>query len=69
MKNDEFNPLAELPLGFGMMLAQDAGALAYFSQLEPGLREQVVSRAHSASSRKEIRSMVDALGQGTTEFL
>ena len=70
MKEAEgFNPLAELPLGFGMTLVQNASALEYFSQLEPGLRDQVVARAHHASSRKEIKNMVSALGRGTTDFL
>lgn len=68
MKED-FNPMAELPLGFGMALVQNAGAMEYFCALDAGIREQVVARAHHASSRKEIKTMVSALGRGTTDFL
>ena len=57
------NPAADLPMGFGMALSQNAQAMRYFSFLSPDQQRQLIDQAHTISSKREMRSFVDSLGE------
>ena len=45
----------ELPLGFGMALAQDPKAMRYFASLSPMQQERVITQIHTIGSKQEMR--------------
>ena len=51
----------DLPLGFGFALAQNPGAMQKFSNLPEAQQAQILQRAHSASSKAEMQSLVKEL--------
>lgn len=51
----------ELPLGFGMALAQNEAAMAEFEALSEEEKKAVIQKTHSVSSKKEMHSLVDSL--------
>ena len=51
----------EVPLGFGISLAQNTAALRAFSRLSAAQRESVLSGARQIRSRREMEAYVDAL--------
>lgn len=51
----------ELPLGFGFALAQNPEAMEYFSALPAEKRTEVLQRAHSVTSRQEMKALVNSL--------
>ncbi|MCM1364386.1 MAG: hypothetical protein NC122_04065 [Faecalibacterium sp.] len=51
----------ELPLGFGMALAQNERAMAKFESLSEQEKKAVIERTHSVTSKKEMRALVDGL--------
>jgi hypothetical protein len=61
MKKQEQNPLAELPLGLGMALAQNMQAMNAFSALGPEGQAEIIRQARSASSHAQMRAIVDSL--------
>lgn len=63
-----FDPLRELPMGLGMALAQNAGAMRYFSALSPEEQRRVVEGTHAIRSKQEMAAYVDSLTQGNAMF-
>ena len=53
--------MEELPLGFGMALAQHPEAMARFAALSEAERQAVIDGAHAVRSKQEIRSYVEKL--------
>lgn len=56
----------ELPLGFGMALAQKPEALERFARLPDGRKQEIINGTHSVTSKEEMRRYVDrvlALGE------
>ena len=51
----------ELPLGFGMALAQNPQAMAVFSNLPASAQSALLQKAHCVSSRKEMQALVQTL--------
>lgn len=51
----------ELPLGFGMALAQNEKAMAKFESLSEHEKMSIIERTHSVTSKKEMRALVDGL--------
>lgn len=51
----------ELPLGFGFALAQNPEAMKNFSALPQPKQEEVIQRAHQASSKDAMQSLMDEL--------
>lgn len=51
----------ELPLGFGMALAQNEAAMAEFEALTEEEKKAVIQKTHSVSSKKEMHSLVNSL--------
>lgn len=51
----------ELPLGFGMALAQNEKAMRAFEAMTDAQKQAVIQRTHSVSSRREMRQLVAEL--------
>ncbi|MGX8709281.1 hypothetical protein [Clostridium sp. KNHs216] len=51
----------ELPLGFGMALAQNAQAMEYFSALPQQRQEDIVQQTHAIQSKQEMQDYVQGL--------
>lgn len=55
----------ELPLGFGMALAQNERAMAKFESLSEAEKRAVVEKTHSIRSKSEMSSFVNSLTDST----
>lgn len=55
------NPLSDLPLGFGMALAQHPEAMKRFSNMSDSEKSEILSQVHNISSKKEMQSFVAKL--------
>ena len=53
--------LQELPIGFGMALAQRAGALERFGALSFEEKQALINRAHGVDSEPEMAALVEQL--------
>ncbi|MBW7571749.1 hypothetical protein [Caproiciproducens faecalis] len=51
----------ELPLGFGMALAQNVQAMEYFSALPQPEQQQIVQHTHEIQSKQEMQDYVQNL--------
>ena len=59
----------DLPLGFGMALAQNYDAMAFFTSLSQEQQQQVLNQTHSMSSKADMQSFIEQLAKGNTNFL
>ncbi|MCD8353618.1 MAG: YdeI/OmpD-associated family protein [Clostridiales bacterium] len=57
------DPMRELPLGFGMALCANPGAMAYFERQSPARQRAILEHTHSIRSAKEMKAFVAGLGQ------
>ena len=57
----------ELPLGFGMALAQNKAAMHAFETMTPEQKQAVIQKTHTVMSKAEMRHLVDGLTQGAQE--
>ena len=53
----------ELPLGFGMALAQNEAAMKRFESLSEPEKHVVLARTHSVTSKRQMQQLVDSLCQ------
>ena len=53
----------ELPLGFGMALAQNEAAMKRFESLSEPEKHAVLARTHSVTSKRQMQQLVDSLYQ------
>ena len=53
--------MEELPLGFGMALAQHPEAMARFAGLTEEEQQAIIDGAHAVRSRQEMRAYVENL--------
>ncbi|MBQ7788511.1 MAG: hypothetical protein IJ398_02525 [Clostridia bacterium] len=51
----------ELPLGFGMALAQNPEAMQKFALLSEEEKQEIINGTHSVKSRKEMHEYVNRL--------
>ncbi|MGN0999477.1 MAG: hypothetical protein ACI4PO_07990 [Faecousia sp.] len=51
----------ELPLGFGMALAQNERAMQAFEAMTDAQKRSVIARTHTVSSRREMQQLVAGL--------
>lgn len=54
----------DVPLGFGMALAQDRKALDSFARLSPAGRQAAIDGAAQVNSKEEMREYVHRLASG-----
>ena len=59
-------PLTELPLGFGMALAMNEGAMCGYAKLTETEKEHLILRCKDARSREEMQKIVDSLATGVS---
>lgn len=57
-------PLTQLPLGFGMALAMNEGAMRGYAELSETEREHLIMRCKDARSKEEMQKIVDSLVPG-----
>ncbi len=55
------NVLSDLPLGFGMALAQYPEAMKKFSNMDELQKQRILDEIHSIESKKEMQAYVKAL--------
>lgn len=55
----------ELPLGFGMALAQNEHAMTNFEALSEAQKQALVQKTHKVKSKQEMRALVNSLANGT----
>lgn len=58
----------ELPLGFGMALAQNEKAMQCFECLSDDEKKAVLQKTHSVNSKKEMRALVNSLIPENNEY-
>ncbi len=51
----------DLPLGFGMALAQHPEAMKKFSDMSDSEQEKILSQAHNVKSKQEMQQFVSNL--------
>jgi len=51
----------EIPLGFGMALAQNSTAMTKFSELPESEKQTIIDGTHSISSKQEMKAYVDRI--------
>lgn len=51
----------ELPLGFGMALAQNEGAMQAFEGLSAAEKRAVIEKTHTVHSKREMQALVNSL--------
>lgn len=54
----------ELPLGFGMALAQNETAMQRFEAMTEPEKQAILQQTHNIRSKKEMRQFVSQLGSG-----
>lgn len=60
---EDRNRQDELPLGFGVALAQNEKALEKFAQLDERQKQRFLFEARHVRSRNEMQSIVDRIGE------
>lgn len=60
---NDIDPMADLPLGFGMALAQDLSAMERFANLSPDQQRDIIDQTHRITSKTEMRSFITSFAQ------
>lgn len=55
----------ELPLGFGMALAQNEAAMKKFETLSETEKRAIIDKTHTVNSKREMKALVNNLAHGT----
>lgn len=55
----------ELPLGFGMALAQNEEAMKKFETLSDVEKKTIINKTHTVNSKREMKALVNSLISGT----
>ncbi|MCH5298050.1 MAG: hypothetical protein J1E85_10345 [Ruminococcus sp.] len=53
--------MKDLPLGFGMALAQQPKAMQKFANMSDSQKSEILSQTHNIKSKQEMRSFVSQL--------
>ena len=54
----------ELPLGFGMALAQNEQAMHAFEAMTEAQKRAIIEQTHTVTSRREMQQLVSGLVSG-----
>lgn len=54
----------ELPLGFGMALAQNEAAMQQFESMTDSEKQTILQQAHSVNSKREMQHLVAGIVSG-----
>ncbi|MGE4353642.1 MAG: hypothetical protein AB7D36_06125 [Oscillospiraceae bacterium] len=52
------NPLRDLPMGFGMALAQNPEAMQKFSTMTDSEQQAILAKTHAVNSKEEMQELV-----------
>lgn len=55
----------DLPLGFGMALAQNEPAMKRFESLSESEKADIIKKTHSVNSKQEMKSLVNSLSDSS----
>ena len=55
------NPTNEMPLGFGMALAQNEKALSAFGSMPEARQHELAAKATQARSKQEMQNLVNSI--------
>lgn len=55
----------DLPLGFGMALAQNEVAMKQFESLSEAQKADIINKSHNVNSKQEMQSLVNSLSDGS----
>ncbi|SFR79865.1 hypothetical protein [Anaeromicropila populeti] len=58
----------DIPIGFGMALAQNLDAMSYFSGLDKPSQQQIINKTHDIHSKKEMQNFVSKLSDHDSFF-
>lgn len=58
------DPMKDLPMGFGMALAQNTEAMRSFCHMPLEKQQEILAKAHSVHSKAEMKALVKSI---TTE--
>ena len=64
MKDHNLAEGIEMPLGFGMALAQNVNAMDYFASLPEQKQQEIIARTHGVQSKQEMRKLVRDMMNG-----
>ena len=54
----------KVPIGFGMVLSMNPGALNAYSAMTEERKQEILKRAHSAASEEEMHRIVNSITAG-----
>lgn len=54
----------DLPLGFGMALAQNENAMKNFEAMTEAQKEEIIKRTHDVNSKDEMQRLVNSISNG-----
>lgn len=57
-------PFTDLPLGFGMALAQSEPAMKGYAALTEAEKEEIILRCKDVKTKEEMQKVVDSLAPG-----
>ena len=57
----------KVPIGFGLALAANTAAMNRYAQLSEAQKQDILNKAHSVRSEKEMYALVASLANGTME--
>lgn len=60
-KNSNLLLDTSIPLGLGMALAQDTGAMQYFATLPMPEKQAIIDKAHAVKTKEEMQALVSGL--------
>lgn len=55
---------SEVPIGFGMALAQNEAAMLRYAQLSEPQKQEILNQAHHVSTEQEMYNLVAGLANG-----
>ena len=55
----------QVPIGFGMALAQNEGAMLRYARLTEPQKQDILGKAHNVRSEQEMHALVESLSNGT----
>ena len=58
MLKNSHDVMSELPMGFGMALVHNSGAMNYFTGLDEKKQKEILETAYSIESKQEMKNFV-----------
>lgn len=55
-----------VPIGFGMALAQDLNAMNHFASLDKATQQSIIEQTHHIHSKEEMRNFVSNLANNSS---